>query len=361
MKVNKETTMLVIPSGSRLYGTFGPQSDFDFKAIVLPGLDDLLLNKKLTNRKEKPEGNGPQDKMEAGETETEYLPLQVFFDDFFNGQTYALEVAFAIKQGLHTSYNPDLTTNLPCQFCFIDDMDMAAELIDLFLTKNVKKMMGYAVSQARLYGVKTERYSAVKAAVKILEELYPVSRYVDKQSGTTLESLMQTPLVECLDKISSLVELPHVKLVDIETGDGSGNLIKAIDIIGKQYPLTNKIGTIVKSLKIVTDSYGDRVKEFQGQGVDWKALSHAIRIVEQVIELSTLGTITFPRPNADYLRRVKAGEVPLDDALAVMSATFNAAEKAVDASILKDRTPELEKQFNQWKIEKLRLLYRLPV
>src|SRR6478609_1788353 len=105
MKVDKELVFMTIPTGSRLYGTDTPESDYDFKAIVLPALDDLLLNKKLTNRKEKPEGHGPQDKMTAGGTETEYLPLQVFLDDFFSGQTYALEIAFAVSQGFHTSYD----------------------------------------------------------------------------------------------------------------------------------------------------------------------------------------------------------------------------------------------------------------
>lgn len=348
MKVSKETTMLVVPTGSRLYGTFGPSSDYDFKAIVQPSLDDLLLNRKLTNRKEKPEGHGPQDKMTAGGHETEYLPLQVFFDDFFNGQTYALEVAFAVKQGLHTSYNPDLSTNLPCEFCFNDDIQMMTELIDHFLTKNVKKMMGYAVSQARLYGVKTERYGAVKAVVDLIDA------YAFPNDQKLKESLLNCP-----DLLAKLLALPHVKLIKIMTGDGSNTEIDAIEITGKQYPLTNKLVTICVSMEKVLGAYGERVKEFEGQGVDWKALSHAIRIVEQVVELSTKGTITLPRPNADYLRRVKAGEVDLDDALAVMADTFTTAENAIDASILKDRTPELEADFTEWKLEKLRLLYRL--
>ena len=138
MKASKEKVLFKVLTGSRLYGTFTAESDYDYKAVVLPPLETLLMNIKVTNRKEKPEGKGQNAKMLAGETETEYLPLQVFLDDFFAGQTYAIEVAFAAAQGLTETKDPFVET-------WMKDM------IDRFLTKNVKKMVGYAVLAAYFF------------------------------------------------------------------------------------------------------------------------------------------------------------------------------------------------------------------
>ena len=66
MKIRPETTLFTVPFGSHLYGTNGPTSDIDVKAVCLPALEDLLLNKKLTNRKVKPSGD--DGKVLPGET-----------------------------------------------------------------------------------------------------------------------------------------------------------------------------------------------------------------------------------------------------------------------------------------------------
>lgn len=347
MKVDKDLMMIRIITGSRLYGTDGPNSDYDYKAIVLPSLDSLLLNKKLTNRKERPEGVKSQDSMIAGGVETEYLPFQVFLDDFFKGQTYAVECAFAIKQGLHQSYC--LRTGEENNVIKIVDTGLMTELIDKFLSKNVKKMMGYAVAQARVYGVKTERYSAIKSVVDT------ITQFTQSVGDGAIDKSIRTypGLIARLELIN------YVHLIKIKAGDGTDKDIDAIEIANKQYPLDNKMSTVVKSLTGVLNAYGERVKTFEGQGADWKALSHALRITEQITELSTTGNLIFPRPNATFLKAVKAGEIDKDVALKALGESFEEASSAIDKSVLKDQTPELEEQFEQWKINTLRGYYQI--
>lgn len=337
MKANKENNLFRVLTGSRLYGTSTEKSDFDYKAVVLPPLDELLLNYRVTNRKEKPEGTKAGDKMQAGETETEYLPLQVFMDDFFSGQTYALEIAFAVKQNLH---------EVPLDASMSQMRNMMTEMIDRFLTSNVKKMVGYAVSQSQMYGLKTERYSTLKKAVEIL-------------SGHVAYFSADEVLGDADSTLFALLELKHVKSVMIENARGGSELAPAIDVVGKKYPYTNKIRTVLDSLLILLDGYGARVAQFDGEGVDWKALSHAIRITEQVVELSTTGKLEFPRPNSDYLRKVKNGEVALDDATNYLQEVFDKVDDAVKHSKLRDRTPELEAEFKQWKLKQLYSLYEV--
>ena len=351
MKVDKETSLFRVVSGSRLYGTANENSDYDYTVVCLTALDDLLLNKKVTNRKVKPEGLKAGDKMLAGEEETEYLPLQVFLDDFFNGQTYALETAFAVKHRLHVSTNflnenPfDPTEQSSFDFC----VEMAEELISNFLTRNVKKMVGYAVSQAKVYGLKTERFATIGEAIKLLD--------AHKATFDDERVYVKTTLGESTALLEKLLALPHVRKSEVLNAKGGTELAPSLEMAGKQFTYSSKLPTVSDSLDKVMRGYGERVKDFEGQGVDWKALSHAIRITEQVLELSRTGNLVFPRPNAEMLATIKSGKMSLDEATEVLNRAFAEVDDAVNASVLQERTPELEKKFEQWKLKVLHKLY----
>lgn len=339
MKAEKETTLFVAPSGSRLYGTDGPSSDFDFKAVVLPKLDDLLLNKKVTNRKEKPEGCSQSDKVKAGETETEYLPLQVFLDDFFNGQTYALEVAFAVLNGNVGKVQQS-------------EVKMMQELVDNFLTNSVKKMVGYAISQSKAYGLKNERYNSLKKVIDTVATHF----------GPSMSTAMRATRLDSpahADLIDKILALPNVTRVDILNAKGGIETAPGVQIISPKFLMSNSWATVYDSLKNTLSSYGERVKSFEGQQADWKALSHAIRITEQILELSRTANLKFPRPNADYLRSVKEGCVPIEEALSFLDARFEEVDDAVANSVLKEKTQELADQFNLFKLAHLKRLYGL--
>jgi hypothetical protein len=278
------------------------------------------------------------DKMVAGETETEYLPIQVFLDDFFSGQTYALEVAFATVQYKHTT-----------QSGFTEKWAwLMGELISKFLTKNVKKMVGYAVSQSKLYGLKTERYTTLKAVVSIVEEYFNCSDFTASQVKMVTTSML----------LQALLDLPHVKTALVANAHGDKVDQPALEVCGKKYPLTNYWDTFLTSVQGALNNYGERVKEFEGENVDWKALSHAIRITYQVLELSQKGTLTFPNEHAELLRSIKNGEVSLNEATEALNDAFSKIDDAVNASVLQEKTPLLESEFYEWKMAILVDLYK---
>lgn len=330
--------MFEVPFGSHLYGTNGPNSDFDYKVVCVPPLSTLLLNYKVTNRKVKPDGKGQSGKMLAGEAEYEYIPAQVFFDDFFNGQTYAMEIAFAV---LSDRFTLGPTFGPPAREYIKSWM---AQLVEKFLTNNVQKMVGYAVAQSRLYGLKTERFTSLRSVIQTVND------YHHKNAHKLFSAQNRHTLRDCPDLVEELVKLPHVKLTEIANASGGSEMAPAIDVCGKKFPLTNRVTTVVDSLTKTLGNYGQRVQEFEGEGVDWKALSHAIRITEQVLELSKTGKLVFPRPNAGYLKSVKEGSVPLEEATAYLNARFSEVDAAVAASVLQPRTPELEKKFEDFKL-----------
>lgn len=358
MKMTNDTMLFRVLSGSRLYGTATESSDYDYKAICLPSLDSLLLNKRLVNKKERPAGLSDGDKMLAGESETEYLPLQVFFEDFFAGQSYAIEIAFATAQGLHETSVSDVRGHAFYQ-------TLMQELVDKFLTNNVKKMVGYAVSQSKLYGLKTQRYTSIKSTIDAIQQYYETELLpdVDFEGITPREyaaGLMKTWSLEHTPKLLELLlSFEHVKKTTILNARGGQEESPAIDVCGKVFPLTNKWSTLMASLNASLEKYGTRVKEFDGEGVDWKAFSHAVRITNQVLELSSTGKMVFPCKDAEMLRDMKSGKYQLDVATAIFEKAFSKVDDAVDSSVLQTRTPELEVEFNEWKIAKLREMYGL--
>lgn len=347
MKVKQDTTLFTVLTGSRLYGTHNESSDYDYKAVALPALADLLLNKKFSNRKERPEGLKDGDKMLAGEAETEYLPLQTFMQDFYEGQTYALEVAFAVTQGLHrhplgVADDPEAWRK---HYAAVEVMH---SLVERFLTNNVKKMVGYAVTQARMYGLKTRRYTAVKEFTDHL-----------RVSFSNVESMQQHRVGDTPQLLAEVLSMEYVVQTEIENARGGSEMAPALDVAGKKFPFTNTWYSVYKSMMGTLDAYGARVKQFDGEGTDWKALSHALRVTEQVLELSEFGTLTFPRPNAEYLKAVKEGRLELESVTDVLNAQFERVDEVVARSVLKERTPALDAEFEEFKMRVVLDLYGL--
>lgn len=331
----KFNVLFTVPSGSRLYGTDGPNSDYDFKSVYLPSLNHLLLNKRVATVKQKPEGKKDGEKMLAGEEECEFVPLQVFFDDFYGGQTYAVESAFAVLAGRF-----ETTAGGPSH---ADVKNMVSSMVNEFLTNNVKAMVGYAVGQSKLYGMKTERYTSMKKVVDLLAA-HPNPN--DKLEAAT-------------DLVNALLAVPYVKATSLANARGGYEMAPALDVVGKQFPLTNRVQTVLASVDNSLDQYGARVQQFEGQGADWKALSHATRITEQVLQLARTSVLTFPVPNAAYLRDVKEGKVDFDTATTYLAKQFDQVDEAVAASKLQPRSAERDAAFEQWKLTWLCGLYGL--
>jgi hypothetical protein len=57
----------------------------------------------------------------------------------------------------------------------------------------------------------------------------------------------------------------------------------------------------------------DKLIEKYSKNVDFKSLSHAVRVVDEVKELLSEEFVTFPLKNAQYVKEVKMGLHPVED------------------------------------------------
>lgn len=255
--------------GSHLYGTNTESSDLDFKGIFLPRKEDIFLNRipksySFTTKAEHDSKNT------ADDIDTEIYSLHYFIKLACEGQTVAIDM-------LHAPDNMITETS-----------NVWKEIVanrSKFYTKNLKAFIGYARRQAAKYGIKGSRLNAAKNIVDLLGK-YDVEE--------KLEIVWD--------------ELP--------TGDHlhflnpSPNGIKQYQVCGKILQATQKIGYTIDILTKFYTEYGKRAKlAAENKGIDWKAVSHAMRAAYQVKELLTTNTITFPLENADYILQIKNGEL----------------------------------------------------
>ena len=193
--MNNNKVLFTTKYGSHLYGTNTPTSDEDYKHVVLPNLDDLLLGHRVQNEVHKT-NNKSHTRNTAEDVDNETIPLQVFARDFLGGQTYALELVYAVD---YTHAGQTIFDTTFWNFCH--------ELRDGFLTSNMTALIGYAVNQASLYSLKGERLNALRSVKKVFDALlqkYDGAERVDVHQEQVEELLL--PLTKEFPKYVQLTE-----------------------------------------------------------------------------------------------------------------------------------------------------------
>ncbi|HET6181088.1 MAG TPA: nucleotidyltransferase domain-containing protein [Candidatus Sulfotelmatobacter sp.] len=72
-------------------------------------------------------------------------------------------------------------------------------------------------------------------------------------------------------------------------------------------------------------------------GYDVKAAMHTLRLLYECKELVSQGTITLPRPERDFLIRVRTGKYSMEKVLAMAQILFSECEEAGKVSVLPER------------------------
>lgn len=301
--------------GSHLYGTNVSTSDYDYKHIVLPDLNDMLIGKPLKNVvKQTNKGkNTNQD------SDNEYIPIQIYARHFLEGQIYTLEIAFSVNR------QTDLTKHQMFE-------RFNKELIEMFLTSNANSIIGYSIAQSHLYSDKSERYN----------ELMLLKPIINSNQFKTVADLANHN-----DFLELIKNTKHIKISTYEIGHGV--YAPCIEVIDKVLPFTmaftndHALGTF----KRLFSRYGERTKS-STNNVDWKATSHAIRILNEGIELFETGKITLPILNSAQLIEIRKGNVEIELIKHEFSEKLERLKALSQSNNLKSFTPELKMKFDEW-------------
>lgn len=254
--------------GSRLYGTELPGSDYDTKGIFIPSADEILLCQPPKT------WTAP---MAEGEDNESYS-LQRYLELLAQGQTVALDMLFAPPSAWKTQD--------PIWY----DVTQAAPFI---ISRKCGAAIGYARSQAEKYSLRGQRITALEAVMRVFDS-WP------KKTDQIQDALLGAgyPLTQLDPSVSQYI---NTSKLEEDTG------VRFLEVCGKKIGLNCTILQATRLFQKMLDEYGTRSREAQAGGADWKALYHAVRICEQTVELLETGTITFPRWNADDLRKIRVG------------------------------------------------------
>ncbi|MCI0559103.1 MAG: nucleotidyltransferase domain-containing protein, partial [Nitrososphaera sp.] len=238
--------------GSHLYGTATETSDEDFKGLFLPTAEEIILG-----RIPKTYHEGLRDdtrKNLPGEQDVEYYSLHHFLRLATQGQTVAIDMLFA----------PESMTFKSAENGWVWDRIVSNR--KLLLSKQMNAFIGYARGQAAKYSLKGDRLNKLREFYTILEggaETAPLSSVWDK--------------------------LPK----DDARTNPQG--IREMQIAGKWYGESTAILTIRHSVHNSLEKYGTRAHAAaDAAGIDWKALSHAVRVSKELLEILHFGEVQFP-------------------------------------------------------------------
>lgn len=301
-------SIVTIKFGSHLYGTTTAASDLDFKSVYVPSSRDILLQRvkgsiNMSRAKAEKEKNLP------GEVEVESYSLQRYLDLAAEGQTVALDVLFA----------PEWSMTEPPAAEWCELISNRARI----MTKRSAAFVGYCRQQANKYGIKGSRVAAGRAALTLL------ARLVEEHGSTPKLGQFEDEVASCIGSIE------HMATVDITLGNGG--VIRHWDVCGRKLPFTSSIKNARDIIQKLVDEYGQRALQAEcQQGIDWKALSHAVRVGTQALEFLATGHVTFPLPNREHILTIKTGRLPYQEVSREIEDLLEKVEAASENSPLPD-------------------------
>jgi hypothetical protein len=309
------TPLVEIEFGSFLYGTSTPLSDRDVKLVFVPTAQEILLQQvqpHLSNRRAKEHGekNVPTD------VDVEAFALHRYLSLLAEGQTLAVDMLFA----------PASAMQFPPAPIWQEIVNNRHRLI----SRKTAKFVDYCEKQAKKYGIKGSRIHALRNILAWFD------KQIDLLGSNTRLSLSAGDLFQFITE----KELQHTEVVYIR--QISGLLEPHLDCCDRKASFNIRLDAARAIYARMMDTYGARALMAENnQGVDWKALSHAVRIGHEAIELLASGWITFPRPEAEHLRAIKSGTLPYAVVAAEIEDLLAQVKAAQDTSHLSDE-PEQE-------------------
>lgn len=323
------TLIYLTQFGSHLYGLNTENSDLDFRGVFIPTLDDLILHKdldeynteiqlyKITNadggvyyKTESPSCIVNTCKLETIKVDIKIFSLQKFIKLCSKADTNALDLLFSVNSDIPKWYQGTASDFSDTDVIIADFYRNRDKLINI---DKLESPVTYAFKQATKYGIKGNRRAKL---------LYVLDRCKFLSDIHNVEDLIL------------FIDLDD-KYLKIDTLDNKGTLEKYLNVCGVQHQFNLSIGRFRQRIQDKID------KEYTSQrtidacdGNDWKALSHALRILFEIKELLETGNITFPCEQRTFLLDVKLGKVARDIVDSLFDSTFTDLQDKISTNTL---------------------------
>ena len=297
--------------GSKLYGTDTPESDTDFKGIYLPTKEQIALNRIPRSVSYKSKTDKKDEKNGKDDIDCQVFSLHYFLDLATKGETAAIDMLHAPDEW--PIYSSDIWVEI-------------RKRRSMFYSKNLKSFVSYARKQAAKYGLKGSRIEAAESVVEFMKaEIFAENEHRGQGNDVRIANVW-----------TFLPDGDHIhKLQPTHTG----HTLQEYQVCGKKFQETAKLSYIVPILENFLEQYGHRAKLAQkNEGVDWKAMSHAIRAATQVCSILSIHDLVYPLKLAKFLTKVKQGHYDFTDiVLPMLEKYMESCEVAAATSTLPEK------------------------
>ena len=261
--------------GSDLYGAGRPGgSDLDVRGLFLPTMESLVLG---TAPKSIHEATGRSDRRnQAQDVDLDLWSVGHWLKLLAAGDIGAMDLIFAPSNHEALIY---LSPKLHPFF------SRPLKVLDIGGSRAYAE---YSLSQARKYGLKGSRLGSIKA----------VRNWLDRRSDWGPDERLEPYLKELVDLVGD-ENLCRPATVQERPGLCLG---------GKLFGGRLKMAEFARRVTAEMERYGDRATLAEAnQGLDFKALSHAVRALAQVAEIYRTGALVYPLANRAELLAIKEG------------------------------------------------------
>ena len=263
--------------GSHLYGTSTSDSDIDMRGLFLPSSRSLALQEAKTSLHDST--GDDESRNSAEDVDIDLWSLQYWlFKLLPAGDTGAMDLFFSPSHKECVLYRDPVLDKI---------FSSPEKLLDL---AGGQAYTQYALGQAKKYGIKGSRLGAIKQVHKWLEANSELT------AGTRLGDILERLAADCADGRYCAVETIH-------TGE------KALQLCGKYHVVGISTEEFSRRVNSDMNRYGARAEQAErNEGVDCKAISHALRALDQMEELLHTGRVSFPLRTRKELMEVKRGD-----------------------------------------------------
>ncbi len=302
--------------GSKLFGTDNANSDTDYKGIFIPSKKDVLLKRDIEHYNY---NTNTQAKNEKDDIDLQLYSIYKWFNLLKKGETGALDLLFSLFREDTQIYNDTSFTSIV--------MDNYAR----FYNRNLHSFIGYCVGQSKMYNIKGKRFQELHHFVEMFQAV--------SVKGMNDKLEVYFPEIERILAASSFKYVKFIK-ASISRGNQAYKEGRYIELLGKRFAGSVTVGYFTQLISEMEDQFGNRSKN-SATGIDFKALSHAVRVINEVEELLDDGFITFPLKNSLYIRSIKEGKESLESVMAYIDLKLDEVQEKLENSRLPQKSDEI--------------------
>lgn len=309
-------------SGSFLHGTSTPNSDMDLKGIFVPSLEAII--KETYPDIIQIKTNEEDIKNSSDDIDIELFSIKTFLNLIGRGELNCIELMFSMDSEF--------------EIFSTEASKIIKENRKFLILNKTLSFVGFAMKQAATYSVKGARVAELEKALEFFEK---------RGENLSKKEAKSKKLKEFFNEFKEFSK--EMRFVEIEEREEGIYFV----ILNRLHNIENTIGHTIKLLSGTLNNYGARAQKAKNaNGADYKAMAHAIRALDEAIELLTTKNINFPLERADFLKSIKLGGKSVEEVSNEMEIKYSELEKASQTSDLLETLNESLKNNLNFNITK---------